>query len=317
MHLVRYLLTLRSDTLFFPDRGALHRTHGTLAQRLANVSSVNAIWVVGQKYYHAGEHLGVVTKLLLPDPDGEAVNYYARVSNHPEVVKYIKDATSRAWAAGTKVRWYQPFIFSSIVLADTDKPTGWVHIEIVLPYSRPEKRPSFTITKIRSEETVSETQRVFDRIWDSARDAPRTVAEDGSTYATPRMPLLDFLALARDKYGWDISGKANSQILSLIRGMRQAGIDKDIRFWGRRNRYGKSSGFDGYSDEPLIEIPEAHWRDYQLESGSVVNAAKNLTILTYNYKQSGNWASGSYFDIHLHGDDGMRWLNGPAKAFWS
>lgn len=153
---------------FFPNRDALVRAHGTLGSRLRSASSSSGLWVVGQKFFGARENVGVLKRLLLPHPNGEAIKYYAKVSQHQEVTRYIREWTGHALKSGTKVRWYQPFVFSSIVLVDTDKPEGWAHIEIVLPYSEPERRPSFTVFRRRSEETVAEFQRIFDELWDNA-----------------------------------------------------------------------------------------------------------------------------------------------------
>jgi hypothetical protein len=52
------------------------------------------------------------------------------------------------------------------VLADIDRANGWIHVESVLPYSKTNNRPSYTIDKRHSEEAVLEMQRIFNRIWD-------------------------------------------------------------------------------------------------------------------------------------------------------
>jgi hypothetical protein len=157
---------------FFPTRETLVRAHGTLGSRLKNVSSVSGMWVVGLKFLGARENIHVLKRLLLPHPDGDALKNYAKVSKHGEVIQYIKDATKQAQSNGTKVKWYREFVFASIVLVDTDKPTGWAHVELVMPYSQPENRPSFTIYKRQSEATVSELQRIFDEIWEVASVPP-------------------------------------------------------------------------------------------------------------------------------------------------
>jgi hypothetical protein len=155
---------------FFPDRPSLHLAHGNLARRFANVSSVDAIWVVGQGFYHAGENLTVVKRLLLPNPDDEGFRYLSNTVGAPLTSDWVKEVTGRAKKSGAKVRWYNNFIFNSIILADVDKPSGWMHIETVLPYSKTTKRPSYTVYKVQSEETVLEMKRIFQEIWDAASD---------------------------------------------------------------------------------------------------------------------------------------------------
>ena len=157
---------------FFPNRAALHLAHGTLAQRFADVSFVSAIWVIGQKFYYADERPDVVRELLLPNPTDAALKHHVTSINHAETAEVIKKTTEIALKKGTKVRWYDHFIFHSIILADIDKPSGWIHIESVLPYSKSEKRPSYTVHKRHSEETVREMSRIFRAIWDASKDAP-------------------------------------------------------------------------------------------------------------------------------------------------
>lgn len=66
----------------------------------------------------------------------------------------------------TKVAWCPVFLGASITLVDVDKPTGWVHVEPSLPYSRIGSRASYTIYKKFSEETVADMQHVFDELWE-------------------------------------------------------------------------------------------------------------------------------------------------------
>lgn len=158
---------------FFPDRNTLVRAHGTLGQRLASASSASGIWVVGQKFYHADENVSVMKRLLLPNPDGVSFIYSAE-PYHPEIAEYIRHATNKAIESGTRVRWYDHFVFQSIMLVDTDKPSGWVHVELVLPHSKVERRPGFTVYKRQSEDTVSELQRIFNEMWDDAKEPNRS-----------------------------------------------------------------------------------------------------------------------------------------------
>jgi hypothetical protein len=157
---------------FFPDRNTLNRVHGTLADRFAHVSSVSAIWVVGSKFYHAQTNAGVVKRLLLPNPDGDIIKYHAGTVEHAMTMTLIREATELARTSGAKVRWYDNFIFHSIILADVDEPSGWIHVESVLPYSKPEMRPSYTVYKRQSDAVVRETARIFSEIWDHAKEAP-------------------------------------------------------------------------------------------------------------------------------------------------
>jgi hypothetical protein len=117
---------------FFPDRDSL-TTHGSLGKRLANSSKVDAIWTVGIKFYDEGENLHVVKRLLLPNPSGEAIKYLTGTVEREKSTEYIVEATRKAKANDARVRWYDNFSFHSVMLVDTDQPTGWMHIESVFP----------------------------------------------------------------------------------------------------------------------------------------------------------------------------------------
>lgn len=151
---------------FFPNRAELNRVHGTLASRLTKANEVNAIFAVGAKFYDAGERLDVIKRLILPNPDSKSfANYSDNVSQRQQAIRRV---TEKAKSRDTDVRWSKDFIFHTLVLTDTDKPTGWAHIESVLPNSTTEQRPSYTIYKIRYDAAVSEMRRLFYKIWDES-----------------------------------------------------------------------------------------------------------------------------------------------------
>jgi hypothetical protein len=125
--------------------------------------------VNGLRYYSEAINTHRVKKLLLPNPDGDALKFHAGTSSHPWQAEEIKGTTQLAKEAGADVRWYDHFIFHSIILADTDKSSGWVQVESVLPYSQASNRPSYTIYRNSSEAAVLEMQRVFNQIWRHAK----------------------------------------------------------------------------------------------------------------------------------------------------
>jgi hypothetical protein len=155
---------------FFPDRQSLIQKYGKLGARFEGVSSVLALWVIGQQFYDSDENLGLIKKLLLPDPNGEAFKFMVDTGPNRGAPNDLKDATRVAKTKGTKVRWYKHFIHHSIIIADIERPSAWVHVESVFPYSKTNQRPSWTITKERFEKAVSEMHQIFDNIWDSARE---------------------------------------------------------------------------------------------------------------------------------------------------
>lgn len=151
---------------FFPNRAALQTSHSNLAKRFQGITTVYAMWPVGAKFYDDDENVEVIKKLLLPDPAGDAIKYLSETVERSKTVELIKEATARAKAHGAEVRWCKNFMYHSIILADTHKPDGWMHVESVLPYSKPLRRPSYTVSNQQSAEAVAEMRRVFERIWE-------------------------------------------------------------------------------------------------------------------------------------------------------
>ena len=58
----------------------------------------------------------------------------------------------------------------SLILADVEKPSGWIHVESVFPFSKTNQRPSWTLHRRTSEKTVLEMKRIFDEMWDAAKE---------------------------------------------------------------------------------------------------------------------------------------------------
>jgi hypothetical protein len=154
---------------FFSDRESLIRAYGILAARLASVSSASVMWVVGQKFYDSDENADRIKRLLLPNPNGEAFKRQIATGPHHTAGDELKRITRRAQQKGAKVKWYDGFVHH-IILADVEKPSGWVHVESVLPHSKTDQRPSWTLHKRASEKTVLEMKRIFDEIWDEAKE---------------------------------------------------------------------------------------------------------------------------------------------------
>ncbi len=126
-----------------------------------------------------------------------------------------------------------------------------------------------------------------------------------------RITFVDFRNIVRDQFHWNVSGERNLEAVDLLDGLRQAGVDKTIQFWGRRRRY-NNLVLD--REDPLVEIPSDHWKDFQFEWGSAITAGENIDVTTYN-RSAKNWAQGSFFDIHLHREEAIEWMNSTAKAF--
>jgi hypothetical protein len=102
-----------------------------------------------------------------------ARRFHVETGPYPEAADMVHTITRLTIASGAEVRWYDYFICHSIILADTNRRRGWVHIESVFPWSTTDQRPSYTIYRRTSPKPVAEMQRIFDTLWEhSVRQQP-------------------------------------------------------------------------------------------------------------------------------------------------
>src|SRR4051794_25442295 len=76
---------------YFPDRAALDREHSSLGKRLSGATSLSAIWVVGQKFFDAGENVHVMKRLILPNPNSTSAGYYLQSLGQQHGLRVIED----------------------------------------------------------------------------------------------------------------------------------------------------------------------------------------------------------------------------------
>ena len=157
---------------FFASRTALIQKHPTLAGRLIESGRVDSMWVSGSKFYRAGEGTHRIKRLLLPHCAADSFIFHSSNSNGSIEETIIADTSKRAIEAGPEVKYTPIFLGYSINLVDTNSPAGWAHVELVLPFSKPDKRPSFTVYKYPHPDLVNELQRVYDELWKKAVSQP-------------------------------------------------------------------------------------------------------------------------------------------------
>ncbi len=156
---------------FFPTREILDRAR-TYDELLARAEKIDAAYVTGRKISeHDIPNIRHIHRVILPDPRSKSlVSYAIGIVNSPELQGYIIRATQDAKEKyGIEVRWYPEMYHASFMVGDSVKKSGWVHIELTLPFSKPNRRPSFTVTKDRCEETVAEFAHVFEQMWKASR----------------------------------------------------------------------------------------------------------------------------------------------------
>lgn len=130
--------------------------------------------------------------------------------------------------------------------------------------------------------------------------------------SSDRVALLEFCKTAQAQHDWKIVHSTSLDGPDLLEGLRQAGLDQTILFWGRPNRNMSESLNRG---EPLSRIPAEHWREYQFDWSSVIGAESNFRTMTYNRRQTGSITAGGYLDVHLSLQKALIWLQVEAPNF--
>ena len=133
--------------------------------------------------------------------------------------------------------------------------------------------------------------------------------------APHRLSLFSLYKIARDTLDWDFSGRSMDP-LDLEIGLRQAGADGSIHFWGRQAPPHTSDRIlDQY---PLVKILPQHFEKYNLYGAAVAFVAAppsdthlNRETKTFVFSSDG----GAYIDLHVDRDEAIKWLQHAANSF--
>lgn len=129
---------------------------------------------------------------------------------------------------------------------------------------------------------------------------------------TPRekISILELIDLADEKYGWRCKADDSVHSLDLVFGLRQAGINGEITFVGRRNRYSP----DITHREPLLPIDALHWYDYELDPLKAIQTHNNADVWSWKKIPVTDWAGG-YADVHANKAHATTWLKQDAEQY--
>ena len=126
-----------------------------------------------------------------------------------------------------------------------------------------------------------------------------------------RVGLLEVFNTAEKNHHWDFTGQNSLDILDFTYGLRQAGRDGSISFFGKENR----NSFESLTrNEVLVPIAESHWGDYELDFFKARDANDNFFVWSLN-KRGNNIRQGGYADIQASKSEIMTWLESEAESF--
>jgi len=125
-----------------------------------------------------------------------------------------------------------------------------------------------------------------------------------------RMPITDLKSEAINQ-GWEIESETGLHLLDLCDGLRQAGLDGTVQFWGKLD---EGLFEDIIRREPLDKISNEHWRDYEIDATGWLQAESNFDVRTYNTKRA-NWGDNRYIDLHVDKAQVLHWLKHDALQY--
>lgn len=127
-----------------------------------------------------------------------------------------------------------------------------------------------------------------------------------------RIPILELFDLAKRSYGWEFENDKSLHQLDFIHGLRQAGSDQLISFFGRDNR----NDFERLTrGELLISISPHHWRDYELDIWRAFSTNDNFYMWSIKKRGTQNVKDGGFADIHADRDSAVNWLRNGADHY--
>ena len=134
-----------------------------------------------------------------------------------------------------------------------------------------------------------------------------------------RMQLLDLYKIAQEQ-DWDFMAQGGIEVLDFAYGLRQAGSDGEISFWGKK----KVGDFDLITrDDILRDICSAYWLGHKLDQISCLRLLANGQIAGFvddNFHINSMPLAEAeddlrYADIHVSRREAMKWLRYTAGQY--
>jgi hypothetical protein len=144
---------------------------------LSKANRVDAIVVIGRTLHeHKLDSISKFNRAIFPNPECQSILHYAKtVHEFGHIRRNIAEATNTLSSQRVKVRWYPHAIHHAILLADTERSSGWVQVESVLPFSIPNLRPGWRAYRSHQEQLVISISHIFEKMWEESAEPSKAV----------------------------------------------------------------------------------------------------------------------------------------------
>lgn len=152
---------------FYPTRTILEKS-SDYNESLGSATSIYGCYATGRKLWvNYIENAKRIDKALLPDPRSKSFEDLAKsVSEFPDLrVDVCRSTKKLADDYKIEVQWYPEALHTSFNIGDPEKQSGWVHLEMVLPYTKANMRSSVTTHKTQNEEVVRGIWMAYQEMW--------------------------------------------------------------------------------------------------------------------------------------------------------
>jgi hypothetical protein len=145
--------------MVYPVRGLLRSGH-----------EYYAIWLSGRGVFESGADIRAVKQLILAHPESDYVSrLQGSLPGYYDLPGDIRGTTQQARHAGVAVRWFRGFGGVSVLICDPNSTDSWAHVELILPFADPSRRPILRLEN-RSREYISDLHDGFRGIWNASED---------------------------------------------------------------------------------------------------------------------------------------------------
>lgn len=110
------------------------------------------------------------------------------------------------------------------------------------------------------------------------------------------------------KYGWNLWGTTTAnqnEAFDFINALKQAAVDGDIKFFGRKYIYDFPEA--GKGQEPLIEISPKYLQQYFIDCLDFSRVSTNYNIFIKEFNKPAEKGT-SYRDIYMNSGEFIKWL---------
>ena len=144
---------------------------GGLSTELDGAGSAWAAFETGSHYATLhDDHKRRIKRLILSHPDSEFIRDWTSFDQSTDrAVATIREATRRALALGTQVRWRKTHLLNCVI-GEPDSLGAWARVQTQLPYIQAARWPGYKVYRKTDAELYDNIRNSFESIWERSEE---------------------------------------------------------------------------------------------------------------------------------------------------